>query len=377
MGSDRIGILYFLNTLVRGGVEEYVLTLLQKLDRQDFRLYLACPPTTLELLRKDVPDDVETIPLLLKKPRHVAAAAELGMVLRKRRIGILHSHLFYASLFASPIGWACRTPVIMETPHIREHWRRGLKAYYAVDRMVARCVDYYVAVSHANAYYLAEEKGIPAHKIRTIHFGHDLKRFSTVTTAPDGLRRSLNLNETDVLAAVIGRLEPQKGHAVLLEAMRRLPEASRLRVVCIGNGSLRSELEQKTAELGISDRVRFAGYQTNIADWLAASDISVLPSYFEGLPLAAIESQAAGRAVIATAVDGTPEVVIDGKTGLLVSPGDAEGLARAMAKLAADADLRCRMGEAGRDWVCRKFTEERFLRESSNYYLEAWEKRRA
>lgn len=372
--GDPIRILYFSNTQARGGVEEYLLVLLKKLDRRRFRPYLVCSPKVAELLGKDIPPDVKTIALELRSPRHIGAAAALARVLRGERIGVLHSHLFYGSLFASPVGRMCRVPVILETPHIREHWRKGLKGHFAVDRMISRCVDHYIAVSHANARYLTGEKRFPARKITTIHFGCDLSRFDPCRPAPAGMRESLGFAESDVVLAAIGRLEPQKGHAVLLAAMPKvLAVLPNVRLVCVGDGQLRAALEAQARSLGLDAKVRFVGYQANIPDWLAVADISVLPSYFEGLPLIAIESLAAGRPVVATAVDGTPEVVLDGKTGLLAPPGDAGALAEAICRLAAGAPLRRQMGAAGRAWVLEHFSEDRFIRETEEFYARAWD----
>jgi len=119
--SRRLSILYFSNSLVRAGAEEHVLTLLHGLDRQLFRAHLVCMPEVAEQVRRDLPGDVELTVLRLRRPRQVGAALRLGRLLRAQRIDILHSHLFYASLFASPIGWLCRVPVIIETPHLSEH----------------------------------------------------------------------------------------------------------------------------------------------------------------------------------------------------------------------------------------------------------------
>jgi len=371
-----IHILHVSHSIARGGVEEYILTLLRRLDRRIFGQCFVCTPTVARLIGRDAPDDVEVIPMAVTSPLNLGTAWKFARILRQKDIGILHSHQFRGSLFASPIGRLRGVPVVMETPHIREYWRtgrKGLKGSYAIDRMVARFVDQYVAVSLANARYLTEEKGIPAAKIRTIHFGSDLSRFDPGKPATAVLRCSLGFAESDVVLAVIGRLEPQKGHAVLLEALQKVRAAvPNVRLACIGEGRLRNELETRTRDLGLGNAVRFVGFQKNIPEWLAMADISVLPSFFEGLPLTAIESSAAGRPVIGTAVDGTPEVVLDGRTGILVPPGDAGALARAIRELSCDPALRHAMGEAGSQWVFQHFSEDRFIRQSEDLYLQLW-----
>jgi glycosyltransferase involved in cell wall biosynthesis len=246
-----------------------------------------------------------------------------------------------------------------------------------VDRFVGRFVDHYVAVSKANARYLVEQKGLPAEKIVVIHNGCDLKRVEPFQPAPTGLRSSLAFGEDDPVLIVIGRLEPQKGHAVLLQALvavhREFPS---VRLVAVGEGSLRRELENLAGALGLQDSVRFVGYQANVQDWLRLADASVLPSFYEGLPIVAIESLAAGKPMVATAVDGTPEVVLQGLTGLTVPAGDAPRLAAAIAEILRSPELRRNLGRRGRQWVEEHFSQESQIRETQHLYLAAWARQR-
>jgi len=371
-----ISVLYFSNTLVRGGAEEHVLTLLRGLDRQRFRPSLVCTPEVAEKIRGDVPRDVTLTALRLRKPYQLGAAGALLSIVRAQRPDIVHSHLFYSSLFASPIAALARVPLVVETPHLRESWRRGLKARYVVDRVAGRFVDQYIAVSEANRRYLVEEKGLPRHKVVVIHNGSDLRRFNPHHRAPAGMRESLGFGAADPVLGVIGRLEPQKGHRVLLDALPAVrAQFPRVRLVCVGEGALRADLEQRVAALGLGDAVRFVGQQANVADWLALADVTVLPSFFEGLPLAAIESLAAGRPMVASAVDGTPEVVVDGATGLTVPPGDAPELARALCRLLGDPWLREKLALAGRDWVLERFDETRQIQRTEVLYQLALSRR--
>jgi glycosyltransferase involved in cell wall biosynthesis len=271
----------------------------------------------------------------------------------------------------------CRVPVILETPHLREQWRKGwFKSRFVVDRFVGRFVDHYIAVSEANARYLSEEKGLPSKKIVVIHNGCDLARFVPSHRAPAGLKTSLGFHEHDPVLVVLARLEPQKGHRTLLQSLQSVRrEFPQVRLVCLGDGCLREELESQVRDLGLEDSVRFLGYQQNVLDWLSLATVTVLPSLWEGLPLSAIESLAAGCPVVATAVDGTPEVVVDGKTGLTVPPNDPELLAGAICRLLRNPELRERLVEAGRRWVMEHFSQERQVRQTQELYLSAWEQR--
>jgi len=374
MERNHIPVLYFTNSVARGGAEEHILTLLRKLDRNVFRPILACPPECAEKLRPDLPGDVPIECLEHRWPYQIGSALRLAQIIRKYRVGILHSHLFVSSIAASPIGWLSRVPVILETPHLREAWRHGpIKGNYAIDRAAGRFVDHYVAVSYANSRYLIEEKKLPAKKVHVIHNGCNLKKFDPSRAAPKGLKNSLGFSADDPVVVVLGRLEPQKGHRFLLQAYARvLREVPTTRLVCVGAGTLDRELQDQCRELHIEDRVRFVGYQSNVADWLALADLTVLPSLFEGLPLVAIESLAAQRSVVATAVDGSTEVVINEETGLTVPPANARALAEAIVRLLRQTELRNRLARAGRQWVVDNFSEEQQIRKTEELYLRAW-----
>jgi glycosyltransferase involved in cell wall biosynthesis len=373
--SSRISVLYFSNSEARAGAEEHILTLLRELDRNRFRVALVCSPECAEKLRPDLPEDVRLVPLSFENPYNAGAAVRFARVLRDLRVDILHSHLFRASLAASPVGWACGVPVILETPHVREGWRRGLvKGHYLVDRMAGRFVDHYIAVSEANARYLTQEKRLPAHKVHVIHNGSDLRKFGPERSATQAIRQSLGFAETDPVLLALGRLEPQKGHRFLLEAHARvLREFPAARLVCAGEGALRRELEEESVRLHTQKSVRFVGFQSNVADWLSMANISVLPSLFEGLPLVAIESLAAQCPMVATAVDGTTEVVVHEQTGLTVPPGDSQALAEAILRLLRDRALGQRLALAGRQWVLEHFSQEQQIEQTQKLYIRAWE----
>jgi glycosyltransferase involved in cell wall biosynthesis len=379
MKSKRISVLHFSNEFVRGGAEQHMLTLLCGLSREYFDLHLVCTPQLAGLLKPDLPRDVEVLPLEIRKPWQVNAALQFAEILRSRRVDILHSHIFYASLFASPVAWSCSVPMVIETPHVREYWRRGrLKSRFIIDRLVGHCVNRYIAVSQANGKYLAEEKGLPSQKISVIHNGSDLQRFRHVRCKSAALREKLGFQKEELVLLVAGRLEPQKGHSVLLSALPLVRRVfPKVRTVFAGEGALDQPLQKEVRELGLQGAVDFVGFQSNMEDWFSVADVTVLPSFYEGLPLSAIESLAAGTPVVATAVDGTPEVVVHGRTGLTVPPGATEELAAAISTLLADPELRARFGSAGRAWVEEEFSQEKQIKRTEDLYLSSLEQVRS
>ncbi|HXR26146.1 MAG TPA: glycosyltransferase family 4 protein [Candidatus Binataceae bacterium] len=370
MTEERVAVLHFASEPVRGGAEEHMLTLLRELDRTRYRPMLAAHLGLLELLRDDLPEEVASFPVELRGPRDLAGARRFMRVLREQRVALVHSHMFQASRLASPLAWASGVRAIIETPHIREHWRKGwLKGNFVLDRLVGRFVSKYIAVSSANAEYLLNEKRLPRDKVVVVRNGIAVEHFDPAHVAPPGMRDRIGLAHDAPVVLVLARLEPQKGHRVLLNAWPAVLEAfPRARLICIGEGALRDELEAQANSLGIAPAVTFAGYQANVADWLALADFTVLPSFFEGLPLAAIESLAAGRPVIASAVDGTSEVVIPEATGLLVPAGAAGPLTAAICRLLGSPELAQKLGHAGRKLVAREFSQSRQVAETEAVY---------
>jgi glycosyltransferase involved in cell wall biosynthesis len=156
----------------------------------------------------------------------------------------------------------------------------------------------------------------------------------------------------------VGRFAPQKGQDVLVKAMEDLPGVT---AVMVGDGEGRAELAGLAERLGVSDRVLMPGWSADPRPWLPSFDVFVLPSRVEGLPLVIIEAMLASRPVVATRVDGIPEEIVDGVTGLIVPPEDPPALASAVRELLQDPERRERMGREGREVALRRFSVERMV----------------
>jgi L-malate glycosyltransferase len=370
MKSREIAALLFTGNRVRYGAEEHMLTLLRELPRPLFRFHMVCPPELAEKIRGDLPADVELIELSLNSSMCARDILAFAKILKTRHIDILHSHMSFSSRFASPIGWACGVPAILETTHVAENWRHGwLKSNYLPDRAFGYFVNIFIAVSEANARYLINQKGLPPEKVVVIRNGCDLNRFTVLRDTRVAMRKDMGLQEDTPTLIVPARLEPQKGHSVLLDAVPLIRhEFPTLQVLCLGEGSLGKDLEARVLQLGLQQTVRFLGFQSNMNDWFAMGDLTVLSSFYEGLPLVAIESLASSRAVVATAVDGTPEVVVDGISGKTVPPGQSAALAEAICDLLRQPALIEKLGRQGRDLVQREFNQENQVQQTADLY---------
>ena len=283
--------------------------------------------------------------LALRRSFQLIAAWRLARLLRQRRADVLHTHtLAAANVLSRLAGVAARVPVVSHL-HIENHFRPATRRILAgLDNATARLAARLVAVSEdtKRAY---ERQGYPRGRIEVVYNGVDVP-------ANGGFRR----NEPARIGE-IARLCDVKGQRELLQAMARLPEA---RLVLAGRdleqgGAFQDSLERESERLGIRERVEF-GFHDDVPALLESLDVVALPSWTEGLPVVLLEAMAHARPVVATPVGGTPELVVDGETGLLVPPRDPEALAAALRRLLEDPDLACRLGEAGRARVAERFT---------------------
>jgi L-malate glycosyltransferase len=369
--KGRRAVLYFTNSTLWGGVEEHICGLLRNLSRKLFSAHLVCDPTISERFRAACPADVDITPLALSSPIHLGAAVQFARLLLRKQFQIVHSHMFWSSLFASPIAWACRVPIIVETLHGTEAWRTGWKANCTVDRATTRFVSSYLAVCASDARFLRDKKHVPAKKITIIHNGVDIRRFVVPSNARKAIRQALGFTEEDVVLIMVARLHPGKGHRVLLDAMRQLlPSDPKLKLICLGEGEEEPELRAFCESFGLAHCVRLVGYQQNVPEWLKAADINVLPSFYEGLPLTILEAMACKLPTVASNVGGIPEVIEDGLSGLLVPAGDPQRLAQAVAFLLRDAAMRMRIGHAAHARVLGNFSFEQQIRSTEKTYLD-------
>ena len=292
-------------------------------------------------------------------PNVPQALAELAGHLSSIRADVLLCHTFKPNvlgrLAARRLGLPC---VVVSRGWTGENWK--VSAYETVDRVNLRFVDRVVAVSDGQAAKV-RRAGVPSSRLSVIRNAARLKAFAEPMAEGRIELRSAFASDTRLSHVVVaaGRLSPEKGYDVLLEAMpallRQHPQAG---LVLYGEGAERPRLEARAAELGVADRFRMPGFTANLDRLLPWCDLFVLPSRTEGLPNVALEASAAGVAIVATAVGGTPEVVADGENGLLVPSDNHVSLAEAMGRVLADGEFRSRLGSAGRERMVRHFTFE-------------------
>ena len=282
-------------------------------------------------------------------------------LMRAERPDLVHAHMPISGFLARLAARAAGVPHVAYTCHgflfnqPGPRWRRALGL--AVEWLGGRMTGTYLTVSTEEATD-ARRLRIARHAV-AVGNGRDPARFRPDTQARQRVRATLDVPDGRVVIVIVSRLVRHKGHPELLDAMRALPGAELWVVGERLPSDHGQDLEAVFAEA--PPQVRRLGYRTDIPDLLAAADIFALPSHFEGLPMSVIEAMLTGLPVVATAIRGPREQVVDGETGLLVPPMSVPPLAEALRRLAADPALRTRMGEAGRARALQLYSEDAVL----------------
>lgn len=350
-----------------GGGERYLELLFDHLDPARYRPLLICPepgPFVERMEKRGVETHlVELAPLF-----NPFALWRLTRLLVRKRVTILQTHGARANFYGRLAGRLAGVPVIISTVHnsLKDYevrsLRRGLYAFLL--RLTLPIVHRIICVSDANRYDVIEECPAAAARVQTVYNGVDPSAFPSL---PDRkkVREELGIASGPVLV-MIARLTEQKGHRFLLQACPNLLNTwPQFCCVFVGTGELQGSLYRMAMDLGVDKACRFVGVRDDIADVLAAADVVVLPSLSEGFPFVLLEALAMGCPVIASRVNGVPELIEDHKNGLLVPPRDSPALAAAIREILGDPTAASKMGAVGRAVVRERFTADRMVADTT------------
>ncbi len=370
-------VLFVIGSAAIGGAEELMCLLVRGLTRAGHVCVLICPASGPMAARyREAGAEVSLVPHQLLHP---AAIWRIARLIRQHRIDVVHTCLYasdVAGLFAARLAGAPRI-----ISHVvgcnfvvsRERgWRRARKRLLSwAHRGIYALADCVIAVSDSVKADLATRPGlrVPPSKITVIRHGWDAPAASHGWTDEAG-GPEIILDDGPAIVAV-ANLFPLKGHRYLLEAVELLVGRwPRLRCVLVGDGPERSALEQHARRLGLEERVRFAGWIDEPAKRrvIERSRCVVLPSLSEGLPVCVLEAMAFSKPVVASRIGGIPEIVEDGRTGMLVPPADSRALAEAIHALLSDAALAERMGQAGRQRLQQHFSAGQTIERMEELY---------
>lgn len=368
--ENKIKILYVFAALPVGGAEQVLVTELKWLDKNLFAP-LVCVisekgPVGEVIEKMDIP----VIPLHRMKRNQFdyGIIRELKKIMVQGKVSVVHTHLYDGGKYGRIAARMAEIPGIIHTAH-NVYVKRRTKHHW-INRLLSFFTDRIIAVSEAVKESLVHYDRIKPGKIRVIHNGVDLSEFEGPWSSGDA-RIQLGIKPEEYVIGVVARLEEQKGHRILLEALsRNRAILSSLKVLIVGDGKLRTVLEEEAREKGLSSQVLFLGTRKPILPILKALDLFLLPSLWEGFSMAILEAMAAGIPVIATRVGGAEEVITSGKDGLLISSGNALALAEAIQDAYLHRDKFQEMGRLGRERVHRNFSQESHMTSLQALYLE-------
>lgn len=346
-----------------GGGERYLELLLERLDSTRYRLLLICPEPGSFVGRMEA-RGVETHLVHLAPLFNPLALWRLTRLLVRERVTILQTHGARANFYGRIAGRLAGVPVIVSTVHnsLKDYEVAALtRWFYATAlRLTLSLVQRIICVSDATRRDLGDECPAAVAKMQTVHNGVDPSAFPA---QPDRQRVRLEFGiRQGPLLVTVARLTEAKGHRYVLEALPGLLRTwPQLCCLFVGEGELQDALQRMAIDLGVEQACRFVGVREDIADILAAADLFVLPSISEGFPFVLLEALSMGCPVVASQVNGVPELIEDRKTGRLVPARDPQALAVAIRDVLSDPAAASRMGAAGRIVVREQFTADRMV----------------
>jgi glycosyltransferase involved in cell wall biosynthesis len=369
-----------------GGAQEVVRTLAENLEKAGCRSVVVTfkdGPLRTDIERLGIP--VEILPSrrysVSALPQFISDTLRTRRILlslvKKYNVDVIQTHLLRSYDFLvlslrtqtdAQIYWTFHNARFdLREEHLaRQKWLFKPKrwGHHTLYSLGARGVDRLIAVSEeVKVSIMKTLPAIPRDRIVAISNSVDVNRYGD-RSGRAALRLELGLNEEHKVAVMVATFKEQKGHRFLLEAMQAVvSQRPDLKVLFAGDGELRTALQERALELHLENNVFFLGNRADISALLAASDYFILPSLWEGLPMALIEAMASGLPVIATRVSGTNQVMVHGETGLLVEPGNSSELAQAILKMASDPSMARQMGRAARQRVEVHFGAQKQARE--------------
>lgn len=357
-------VVHIIDSLPPDGAERLIVDVLK--NRSDEFDYIVLCLIAGGPLEEELKDIGVPVTIFGKKGKFdISLFFKLYRWLRSERPVVVHTHLFTADCWGRVAAIMSGVPGIFSTVHSVNRWYTLV--HRTIDLVLSLFSTKIIACTSEVANTLQKKEHIASKRIENIPNGTDLKRFKNVDRLD--LESEFGVADNVVRLAVIGRLHSAKGHLDLLPVMARLKdEGLDFHLLLVGDGELRDKIENMIEGLGLERFVTMTGYRTDIPNILASIDVVLMPSLWEGLPMALLEGMAMGKAVLASSVGGIPDAIEDGYNGFLFEAGDAETLTEKIRKLLRDKNLRESLGAKAKITVETKYNAVEVSRRYESLY---------
>ena len=367
--EKRPKILQIITGIDVSGAENHLLSLVRGLDKSRYDIAVAYLKGNGELKGEFEKIGISPIYIGMRFNYDITALWKLYSLIRKNRYDIVHTHLFHADIYGVLAAFLAKTPVIVSSEHNEGRFLKK-KLYSFLHRWTSLRCHKLIAISEQVKKYMITTGIRDANKIEVVYYGLDWTRYDSLGDL-SYIGKEFNIDQEENLIGTVARLTEQKGLNYLLEAFARVLETEpKCKLIIVGRGGLEKQLKDLSRKLGIEDKVIFTGFRKDIPEIMSSIDIFVLPSLWEGLGLVLLEAMAAKKPIVATNVSAIPEIVLDGKTGILVPPSNAEALADGILRLVKQRNLAKTMGETGRERLEVHFGIEKMVKRVERIYDE-------
>lgn len=351
----KLNIIHLLDDFNIGGIEKIVATLAQNSDKEKYSVSVWCVSGGGVLADMLIAKGIDVRICAIFSYYNPFAFLKLARLFKKAKPDIVHTHIYFANTIGRIAAKLAGVPVIVT--HVHSAYIRLSKRNILIERLLAKITDRTICCSEAVKDFVLNYEKISPQKITTIYNGISLEPFNQPVDKT-ALRLSLHIKGKDIIVITVSSLTLPKAHSYFLYALHDVVQQyGNIKYLIVGDGPTRKELEDLVKLLHLESNVLFTGFRADSADLLRISDIFVLPSIREGLPLAALEAAAASLPQILTKVGGTSEIVKDGINGFLVPPGDPSALSEKLRLLIENPGLRVAMGLEGRKIIRQDFND--------------------
>jgi glycosyltransferase involved in cell wall biosynthesis len=373
----KTNLLYVITKLELGGAQKQILALLRSLNKEEFKPFLFTAQDGILLNEAMRVDGLTVIKSrYLQRPinplKDLLAIIEIYKFIKKNNIEIVHTHSSKAGILGRLAARLAKVKAIIHTVHgwSFNDYQPSLKRIFFIwlERISANFTHRLVVVSQRD-----KQRGLNMHiggedKYVIISYGIDYSEFSAAKKN-QGLRREFGIDADDIVVAMVSCFKPQKAPRDFIKlaqlVCRDIPKA---KFILVGDGVLRKNIERWIYEFNLQERIILTGWRKDVPRILSETDIFVLTSLWEGLPISVLEAMAAALPIVATNTGGISEIISEGKTGFLVAPRDMDEMNRKLGLLLKDEDLRKRIGQNARDSLDGNFCIKNMKTQNENLY---------